>query len=358
MYSMGSIRYRRLVLSFTVTVLIVGTCLTSNILAQGSASNYLGNGGIHTIQGRIYIEDGRRSEVTGLKIRLINFASNELSVIADGTGSFTFKGLVPGSYTVLIDGGNVFENVQENVVIDDPGSSNLSATLRLRGGAKIASVQIYLKPKQSREMRAALEVINAKLASVPKDAADLYENAQISINEKDESRAITQLRRAVAIHNEFSLAWNLLGQLLQKADDTRGAIEAFRTAVKYDTSSATANFNLGCALFNDKAYSEAEKHLMISLTINPASYRGHYYMGLTQLKLERPDIAEQAFRKAIEVGDDQAGMAHYMLAGIYWSAKRYKEAADELELYLKKEPDAKDITKTRASIAELRSKQK
>lgn len=338
-------------------VLTLSTFVAPKAGAQGSATNYLGNGGIHTIQGRLYIANGRRSDVMGMKIRLFNVASNDLSVIADGTGTFAFKNLLPGSYTVQIEGGDDFESVQENVLIDDPGSSNLSSTIRLRGGARIASVQVYLKPKQSKETLAGLKVINAKLASVPKPAVELYEKAQRSINEKNEAQAIGQLRDALAIHKEFSLAWNLLGLLLQKAADNTGAVAAFRSAVKYDSASAATNLNLGCALFNESIYPEAEKYLMDALVINPFSYRGHYYMGLTQLKLKRIDVAEQAFRRAIEVGSTEAGMAHYMLGGIYWSVKRYKDAANELELYLKLEPNAKDVAKTRASIAELRSKQ-
>jgi Tfp pilus assembly protein PilF len=39
------------------------------------------------------------------------------------------------------------------------------------------------------------------------------------------------------------------------------------------------------------------------------------------------------------------------------SAKRYKEAADELEKYLQLDPKAKDAEQIRSTIKELRSKQ-
>lgn len=293
----------------------------------------------------------------GMRIRLFNVSSNDLSVIADSNGTFTFTNLIPGSYTVQIEGGDLFENVNESVVIDDPGSSNLSRTIRLRGG-KTVSIPIYLKEKISQETQAALEVINAKLAAVPKPAIEYFEKAQAAIAEGDDAKAIGFLRSALSEHQQFSIAWNLLGLLLEKTSDLTGAVDAFRSAVKHDAASAVANLNLGCALFNKKSYTEAERYLMDALVLNPSSYRGHYYMGLTQLMLSRSDIAEQAFRRAIEVGSSQAGMAHYMLAGIYWSVKRYKEAAEELEAYLKLEPKAKDAEKIRMSIAELRSKQK
>lgn len=344
--------------SFLSSLLVAFAFSSLEIRAQGSATNDIGNGGIHSIQGRIYTSNGRRSEMMGMRIRLFNVSSNDLSVIADSNGTFTFRNLIPGTYTIQIDGGDYFENVNESVEIDAPGSSNLSTTIRLTGGARKVSIPIYLKAKVSQETLAALEVINAKLAAVPKPAVEYYEKAQAAIAEGDDVKAIGFLRNALSIHQQFSIAWNLLGSLLQKTSDSTGAVDAFRSAVKHDSSSSVANLNLGCALYNQRSYTEAERYLMDALVLNQLSYRGHYYMGLTQLKLGRTDVAEQAFRRAIEVGSSQAGMAHYMLAGIYWSVKRYKEAAEELEAYLKLEPKAKDGEKIRASIAELRSKQK
>lgn len=347
----------RLVLSLNFLSICFALVGTTTLKAQGSASNDLGNGGRHTIQGRIYISNGRRSEVAGLRIRLTSFGFGDISVIADSSGSFSFKNLNSGNYVVKIEGGELFEDFQENVVIDDPGSSSMGGTVRVRGGARIANVQVYLRLRSDTNTSSPLGVINAQLASVPKAAANLYEAAQRSITEKNEAKAVIQLREAIAIHKTFSLAWNDLGVLLQKLSDQKGAIDAFRTAVEHDKESAAANLNLGCALFSGKAYAEAEAFLTAAIIRNGSSYRGHYYMGLTQLRLDRPDIAEQAFRKASEVGGEQAGMAHFMLGGIYWSVKRYRDAADELEKYLKLEPDAADAAKTRKSIAELRSKQ-
>lgn len=340
---------------FCIALVLAAFGIGREAAGQGAAANYLGNGGIHTIQGRIYAANGRRSGAMGLKIRLFNVASNELSIIADGSGAFIFKNLIPGSYTIQLEGGDNFENANETVVIDDPGSSNLSATVRLRGGAKMATVQIFLKPKPG-SAPGSNDIVNAKIASAPKAARELYEAAQLSIKENNDQKAIAQLREAVAVHKEFALAWNDLGVLLQKTGDAKGSVEAFRSAVRFDNDSAAANLNLGCSLFAEGSYPEAEHYLTQALVRNPSSYRGHYYMGRTQVKLSRIDIAEQAFRKAIEVGGQQAGMAHYMLGGIYWSVKRYNDAADELEKYLQLEPNAKDLEKTRASVAELRSK--
>ena len=47
---------------------------------------------------------------------------------------------------------------------------------------------------------------------------------------------------------------------------------------------------------------------------------------------------------------------HWQLAGLYRDQKRYKEAADELELFLKAEPKAADAVKIREMIKQLREK--
>jgi regulator of sirC expression with transglutaminase-like and TPR domain len=44
------------------------------------------------------------------------------------------------------------------------------------------------------------------------------------------------------------------------------------------------------------------------------------------------------------------------LAKYYSENKRYKEAADELELFLKQAPDARDAEKIKALIKQLRAK--
>ena len=43
------------------------------------------------------------------------------------------------------------------------------------------------------------------------------------------------------------------------------------------------------------------------------------------------------------------------LGGIYWRNKKYREAADELEKYVKLEPKAPDAGKIRGTIKTLRT---
>jgi Flp pilus assembly protein TadD len=334
----------RLALSFFLVA-----CAFQIGLSQ-SRVNDMGTGGIHTIQGRIYLPNGKSAD-SSIQVKLESTNIGSIMVHADINGGFAFRSLAPGNYSVVIDAGPNFEIASEYVTIEV--SNTLIAPV-----PKVVTLPMYLMLKRNSGAYKRAEVINAKIASMPKQAVDLYEAAQKSIADNNPEKAIAELRQSLAIYNAFSLAWNDLGVLLDKVGKTEEALEAFKSAVRFDQDSLAAILNLGCALASAGKADDAEKYLAIALTKDGNSFRGHFYMGVTQMKLGRLDIAEKAFLKAIDVSaSGQSGRAHYFLAGVYWAEKRYKQAADHLEKYLDMEPNAKDVVKTRQSIAELRKKQ-
>src|SRR5204863_9202267 len=102
--------------------LVVLLSLSSVRAQSGGGVDQTGTGGRHTIQGRIYFPSGRRSD-SRVKVKLENFNSGELSVLSDPNGSFVFRGLEPGSYTVVVDAGEDYEIAREVVYVDTDGSN-------------------------------------------------------------------------------------------------------------------------------------------------------------------------------------------------------------------------------------------
>ena len=62
------------------------------------------------------------------------------------------------------------------------------------------------------------------------------------------------------------------------------------------------------------------------------------------------------FEAAIANGGENLALAHKYLGGLYMSQKP-KEAADELEKYLKLDPKAPDADRIKGTIKDLRAKQ-
>jgi len=114
--------------------------------------------------------------------------------------------------------------------------------------------------------------------------------------------------------------------------------------------------NYGIVLLQQKKFAEAEQQLRNALVKNENTYTAHLYLGITLIYVKNYVEAETHLRKAITIAGPKAGQAHYYLGGMYWQTGKHKEAADELEMFLKLEPKAANAEKLRNTIKELRNK--
>src|SRR5215204_5029406 len=197
--------HNTIIRNFLWLALITGMSL--NVSAQsGGGVDSMGTGGRHTISGRIYFPSGRRSDVR-VKIKLQSLNSYELSVFSDANGTFSFKGLDPGSYTVVVDAGADYEVAKEPISIEtEPGNSRRGLTLPPI--TRLYTVDISLRLKQESYVKAG--VVNAAIAAIPEPARGLYLKALAAAEVGDTTKAIAYLKAALASVPEFALALNEL----------------------------------------------------------------------------------------------------------------------------------------------------
>jgi tetratricopeptide (TPR) repeat protein len=312
-----------------------------------------GTGGRHVIQGRLYFPSGRRSDAR-IRVKLQSSNTGDLVVMADINGNFAFRGLAPGSYTVVIDGGDEFETARESVYIDT--EVNTRSGIAPPPISRPYTVLIYLQAKRETGAQDKPGVLNAALANIPAQARSLYMQALEFIKLGDTKKAIEQLRAAVSLYPEFALALNELGVQYLRLNEIPKAAEALSQAVKLSPDAFPPRLNYGIVLLEKKSFAEAAEHLRQAVRKNEASALARYYLGLTLLNLRSYDEAESELQKSIELGGDQLSLAHKYLGGLYWRKKNYKRAAGELEAYLKLSPKAADAEQIRSTIKELRSK--
>lgn len=322
--------------------------------AQGGGTDSTGTGGLNAIHGRIYFPSGRAADMRA-KVSLETMTSSRLSVLADTDGAFRFKNLSPGSYTVVIDAGEDYETVRESVFIE--GNSNLGRGTRMPMSPRTVMVPIYLRPKRNAKTDARPGVLNAALANVPKTALELYDKAQEAIQAGDGKKAIEHLRAALSIYPDFSLALNSLGVEYLKLGDADRALEALRDAVRLSPDAFVPRLNYGIAFLEKKQFAEAETNLRQALQKNDSSPSAHLYLGITLISLRRYDEAEKELQRTVSLkGGDTMAQAYRLLGGLYWQKRQFKQAADQLELYLKLAPNAPDAQRIRTTVKELRSK--
>ena len=94
------------------------TCSPISAWAQsGGKYDSAGTGGLHTIQGYVYLP-ARPRDGNAIKVKIESTNSTGLSVIADDNGGFTFRNLEPGPYYITVDAGEDFEVFKDTVNID------------------------------------------------------------------------------------------------------------------------------------------------------------------------------------------------------------------------------------------------
>jgi Tfp pilus assembly protein PilF len=340
----------RVLRGFALVVAVFAFSLSARAQGVGSSRGLSSGDGNHTIQGHVYMPSGQ--SVTGKTIKVILETTSSMggsSTVADPDGSFRFNNLRPGRYTVVVDVGKEYDAPRETVDIDpgQMGDKQVNIQLKFKAGADPA------------------------LANVPKDALALYEKGTAAAQKGNPKDAAEFFGKAVAAYPQFSLALSDLGVQYLKLGQMDKADETFEALLKLKPNDALANLDLGIALYNlgiglvnqqklddaQKKLDGAEAHLREAIKLNSPGPTAHYYLGLTLIKFKAYDEAQKEFELAISNGGENLPQAHRYLGGLYQSAHRNKEAADELEKYLKLDPKAADAERIRGIIKDLRSKQ-
>jgi tetratricopeptide (TPR) repeat protein len=275
-------------------------------------------------------------------------------VMADINGNFAFRGLSPGSYTVIVEGGDEFETATDSVFIDT--EVRTPSGIAVPAISRPYTVLVYLQYKRDDNALSKPGVLNAALANVPVAARNLYMQALEAIKVGDSKKAVEQLRAAISLYPEFGLALNELGVQYLRLNDTAKAAEALSQAVKLTPDAFPPRLNYGIALLEKRSFQEAAEQLRQAVKKNDGSLLGHYYLGLTLLNMQSYDEAEKELLRAVELGGDSLSLAHKYLGGLYWRKKDYKRAINELETYLKLSPKAPDAEQIRSTIKDLRGK--
>lgn len=330
-----------------IVVLVIGS---STVFAQ-SRVNSSGTGGIHTIQGRVYLPNGRTLD-SSIQVELQSNNFSTISVYTDVNGGFAFRALAPGNYSVVVNAPSEnFETVREYVTID----TEVQGTVRILPPPKTITLPIYLQLKRTVALRN--EVINARWSAIPKAAMERFRRGVLLVQEGKDAEAEVEFRKAVELSPNFSPAHTELGKLALKKGNLEAAIQSSQRAIKYDDSDFDAHLNLGIAYLNLRKYDQAEPELVAAAYINRTAVTPHYYLGLVFVMKNDLNVAQKAFETAKELnGGKSLPNIHKYLGRIYLRKDMEKEAIRELETYLKLAPKAQDAEKVRKDISDIKAK--
>jgi len=313
-----------------------------------------------TIQGIIY--DKQRNSLPDIDVELLNdYYQMVQRARTDSTGRYQFNGLSDGRYTVRVLAFRYdFQDQEMPIEINTQGISVSGSGSSITSGTGFFPQDFYLLPKKGGLKDAELSVIFAQ--EIPKEAETTYKKAIDNLAKKKTTEGIMGLVEAVQKFPTYYNALTRLGQELYINKKYVESVQYFLEAVKINPKSATSFYYIGMGL--NKLGKEYNKSAITALkqavALAPASAVVLYMIG----KIEREDgkftEAEQHLLQAKKLSTAKVPEIHKELAQLYGNdLKRYKEAADELELYLKaSKASDEEEKKTKKTISELREKAK
>ncbi len=341
MLAHSRLKWQRFAVGVLLSLFFSGS-VCAQISNISDSESQTGLGGINSIVGTVFAPSGRPL-ASRIRIRLSTMTRGERNFTTNQNGSFAFRGLPAGSYTVVIDKEPDYKPVSQSVdVIQFRGDRN----------PQTYTLNIRLEFKDRTKVEPA--VVNAEFANVPQKAMTHYNQAMELIKATNREGAIAEFKLAIAEHPTFVQAFNEMGVQYLKVGKLEDADAAFQGALKINPESFPALINRGIANVMMKRYGEAVPVLRKALKGHEQSAVAHYFLGQALANLGLFDDAEKQLLTSLELGKEEMKEAHRILAIIYSAKGSKKKAADELDAYLKLAPTTPDAEKLKDQIRRLR----
>jgi len=309
--------------------------------------------GASTIQGIVY--DKQRNALSEIEVELLNdFYQTIQRTRTDGSGRYQFNGVSDGRYSVKVFAFRYDLQDQELPV------EIVTLTIRGTEGVSLQLLDFYLLPKKGGLAETELGVIFAQ--DVPPNAKKVYEKAVKDISDKRTNEGIMGLNEAVKLFPDYYLALHRIGKELYVLKKYTDAVPFLLKAAEINPKSATSFYYLGYSFHHLGAeYNKAAiRTLNQAYILAPSSTQVLYALGKVERSSGKYQDAEKHLLQAKKLSKVSVPEIHKELAQLYAdNLKKYKEAADELELYLKASKlDGTSAAQTKKVISGLREKAK
>jgi tetratricopeptide (TPR) repeat protein len=190
--------------------------------------------------------------------------------------------------------------------------------------------EILLETGKPRE---ALKHFEAVLSSSPDDFRALLGRGEVKLVLGDLDEAGIALTKAVAADPYFPRPFLLLGSVAYLKGELSDAELWLGRAEAVGLPSADVLTTLGLARARMGKFTSAAAQLARALTVNPGYWQAELARGYLAENEGRVDDAISAYLRALQI-NDASGMAHFKLAGAYYSAGQKDSAVGELNAAL------------------------
>lgn len=299
------------------------------------------------IQGQVF--GLNRRPVSDAYVELLNEIDSVIQrTKTDGAGIYAFLITTSGRYQVRVRPFNTnYDEQTQSVEI-----------ITYVGGRQVADNQqldFYLKERKGGTNQSGSASV-VFIQEIPAEAQRFYERGLASLEGKRLDTALDEFRSAIELFPTYFDALYALGTellKLQRFDEAAGFLER---AVAVNERSGASWYGLAfCYYALDKA-EKAVDAARRSVTYSNETSENMLILGISQRKTRDFNGAEKSLQKAKKLSKGRSADAVWNLALLYaHNLKDYRQAADELENYLKLRPDHPDAPLLKKLVKQYRT---
>lgn len=299
-----------------------------------------------------YVFSDSRSPISDIHVELLTDIYTTIArTRTNGVGLFTFRGLSDGNYKVKILPYNA--NYEEQ--IKDVALISVSA---VAGSGSISEqIDFYLKTKKNTSAGPFGDPGVILAQEIPSAAKKAYEEGIVLLEDKKEKEGFEKLKNALEIFPDYYLALDRLGTEYVVRGYYEASLILLTKAVELNPRSFSSTFGLGLSQFRLKQADKAVESLLKATEINKEYANGFLWLGIAFHNTGKLDEAVNALLKADKLSKGESADVHWQMARVYKDQKLYDKSANELELFLKYNPEASNKEEIKRTIQILRQKE-
>ena len=275
-----------------------------------------------TISGTVLVAEENRP-AGGLRVQVKSFAGGlAATAVTDAFGRFQVFGLGSGSY---------------NLVIEERGFEPVEETVQLGGFSP--DLLLYLKRAQAFRTSQTGSSVSVRELKIPAKAHQAFDKGLEQLKKNDPAGSLARFAQAAAAFPNYYEAYYHMGVADMQLGRNEEAERALQTAIDLSAGHyPPAQYALGMLFCQRREFADAERIIRRGLELDGASWTGHYYLAVAVYSQNRLEEAEKSAHEAILRRPDFP-LSYLLLAKIHLRRRDYGTLLDELNTYLKLEPN-------------------
>ncbi|HMG36686.1 MAG TPA: tetratricopeptide repeat protein [Blastocatellia bacterium] len=296
----------------------------------------------NSLEGRVLLPNGSPPPHP-VKVTLTYSGVRIYETFTDLSGRFSFSGLRRGVYQLEAEGDSQsFETTRVSAEVTQFGSAPLSYTQNI----PLKMIPGKTLPKAE---TVSLEELDS---SIPQKARDDFRKGMKRAEDNRPEDAIKLFKQAIEQAPAFYLAHLSMADQFLKTRRYEEAATEYQKAAELKPDKAEPLNGLGSALIGLRRYGEGLPHLKKVVDLGKATAGTYMYLGLAETMTGEYDAAEADLLRAYSM--NKSSLAHIYLANLYELKGEPAKAIEQLQAFLKENPESPQSEQIRGAIEKLK----